>query len=173
VTALIDSTGLVRDDSWLFVGEDEPLPANSDIIVSTARLLEEREALLARGGRLGVRIAPADAVEKIAELAASLDLIEIEFPAFRDGRGFSSARLLRDRFGYAGELRAVGDVLEDQLFFMLRCGFTEFRLKSADPQAAFARAARTFSAVYQSASDPRAPAHDLRRAIARRRESNK
>jgi phosphoadenylyl-sulfate reductase (thioredoxin) len=171
MSALVDYRGEQFAETWLFVSDDEPVPANGDIVVSQPRLIRETDALLAREGRLGVRVAPADTVENIAALLSRLDLVEIEFPAFRDGRGFSSARLVRERYGYAGELRAVGDVLEDQVFFMLRCGFTSFDIRSAEPRAALARAAKTFSLAYQSASDARAPVHELRLHKAARRES--
>jgi phosphoadenylyl-sulfate reductase (thioredoxin) len=173
MSALVDYRGEQFAESWVFVGDDDPVPANGDIVVSQARLIRESDALLARAGRLGVRVAPSDAVENIAALLSRLDLVEIEFPAFRDGRGFSSARLVRERYGYAGDVRAVGDVLEDQIFFMLRCGFTSFDLRSPEPQAVLARAAKTFSLAYQSASDARAPVHDLRLHKAARRENQR
>jgi uncharacterized protein (DUF934 family) len=113
--------------------------------------------LARNSGRLGIVIAPGEAVEDIGEDAKRFSLIMVQFPVFRDGRGFTSARLLRERYGYGGELRAVGEVLEDQIFFMLRCGFDAFEIIGSDPEAAFARAAKTFSAAYQAASDDLAP----------------
>jgi uncharacterized protein (DUF934 family) len=104
----------------------------------------------------------SEAVEEIASYVPQLSLIAIDFPGYRDGRGFTTARLLRERYHYTGALRAIGDVLQDLIFFMLRCGFDEFVLKAKDPEAAFARAARTFTKVYQPAADGRETVNDLR-----------
>ncbi len=166
---LLDHKGApIADDPWIFLGDEDAIPAAGDIAVTQTRFLAERDALLARNaGRLGVLVAPADAVEDIAPDVARFALIAVSFPAYRDGRGFTSARLLRERFGYHGPLRAVGDVLPDLAFFMLRCGFDELALKSPDPQRDFAVAAASFTEVYQGAADGRAPAAALR---ARRRK---
>jgi uncharacterized protein (DUF934 family) len=161
--ALIRNGALVAHDAWTLLADDEAAPEGADIVVSLPRFKAEREALIARNaGRLGVLIDAGEAVEDAGADAPRFSLVMVRFPAFRDGRGFSTARLLRDRYGYTGELRAVGDVLEDQIFFMLRCGFDAFELISAEPAAAFARASRLFTAVYQPASDARAPAPLLR-----------
>ncbi|MBM3643207.1 MAG: DUF934 domain-containing protein [Alphaproteobacteria bacterium] len=94
---------------------------------------------------------------------ARLELIALHFPKFNDGRAYSQARLLRGRMGYRGELRATGDVLRDQLPFMLRCGFDSFE-KADPPFGEAVRAAATlFSVVYQPAEDNRVPAAELRR----------
>src|SRR5262249_25413405 len=91
MSVLIDLDGNIRTDSWVFVADQAPAPPAGDIVVSMARLMRESGELLSRAGGLGVRMAPSDAVESIAELLPRLDLVEIDFPAFRDGRGFSSA----------------------------------------------------------------------------------
>ena len=151
---LVKNGARVGDDAWRVLDDEAAVPADGDIVVSLARFKGERAALLARnGGRLGVVIAPGEAVEDIGEDSMRFSLVMVQFPVFRDGRGFTSARLLRERYGYGGELRAVGEVLEDQIFFMLRCGFDAFEIIGSDPEAAFARAAKTFSAAYQAATD--------------------
>lgn len=161
MSVLLTRAGVVRDDPWRFLAEDEAAADGADVVVSFARL--QAEARLAeRAGRLGVAIAPGDRVEEIVDKLPALSLIAVAFPGFRDGRGYSTARLLRERYRYAGELRAVGDVLEDQLFFMLRCGFDSFALNAPDPVAAIARAAGRFSLAYQGAADAIAPIHELR-----------
>jgi uncharacterized protein (DUF934 family) len=120
-----------------------------------------------RNARFAVLVRADDIVEDAAPFLERAAMVAVHFPAFRDGRGFTSARLLRERFGYRGEVRAVGDVLADLVFFMLRCGFNSFALKGNDPEGAFAQAAKTFSAVYQPAADARAPAYAKRRKGAR------
>jgi uncharacterized protein (DUF934 family) len=157
----------VEGDAWRVLDDDAPVPADGDVVVSLTRFQAERQSLFARnGGRLGLMIAPDDAVEDISEDlgedATRFSLVMVQFPVFRDGRGFTSARLLRERYGYRGELRAVGEVLEDQIYFMLRCGFDAFEIVGSDPEAVFARAAKTFSAAYQPAADGLTPVSALR-----------
>jgi uncharacterized protein (DUF934 family) len=159
MSALVNRHGAVRDDPWVFM-VDEPPPEGGDIVVPLARLHEI--AALDRAGRLGARLAAGEEVEAIAPYLPRLAIVAIEFRAFRDGRGFSSARLLRERFGFKGELRAVGEVLEDQLFFLIRCGFDSFELATPDAEAAILRSARSFSFAYQAASDRTKPVHRLR-----------
>jgi uncharacterized protein (DUF934 family) len=161
--ALIRDGALVEDDAWIVLEDGENRPDGADVVVSVTRFKAEREALLGRAsGRLGVLFTAGEAVEEIGDDAQRLALVMVRFPAFRDGRGFTTARLLRERYGYTGELRAVGDVLEDQIFFMLRCGFDAFELIASDAVAAFARASRLVSAVYQPATDGRTSVPRLR-----------
>ncbi len=162
---LLDQNGApVTNDPWSFLSVEDEIPAAGDIVISLPRYLAGRDALAARkSGRLGVLVAPADKVEDLAQDVRNFALIAVSFPAYRDGRGFTTARLLRDRYGYAGELRAVGDVLPDLVFFMLRCGFSALALKSPDPVRDFKIAAGTFSQAYQPASDARTPVYALRR----------
>lgn len=154
--------GRLVDDPWVFVADGEPLPAVAPVIVSFARWQAEREALLARAGRLGVRLESRHLADAIGADAASLALIAIEFPTFRDGRGYSTARLLRERYCFTGELRACGDVLFDQLLFMHRCGFDSFDVADAATADAFAKAMGEFSNFYQTAADGRSPIGRLR-----------
>jgi uncharacterized protein (DUF934 family) len=127
---------------------------------------KERRGSIAPGARAAVRLEPAD---DPAELAADLDrlqLVAINFPKFADGRGYSSAVLLRTRHGYRGELRAVGDVGRDQLFYLKRCGFDSFALAAhRDPHAALASLG-DFGTRYQGSVDDPLPL--FRRRIAGR-----
>ncbi len=119
------------------------------------------DAFLDQGDADAVRVEPGDDVRALIPHLARLRLIEVNFPAFTDGRGYSSARILREA-GYLGELRAVGDVLVDQIGFMRRCGFDGFEpdqpLDPDDTEAAFAR----WPEVYQPAADARVPIWALR-----------
>lgn len=146
----------IVEDSWQPVADDAELPTGP-VIVSLARWRKERAELLARGDALGVRL-PNTA--NLAELVADLphwQVVALEFPKFADGRAHSQARLLRERYGYRGEVRAVGDVLRDQLFFMARNGFDAFELRAdrslEDALAAFDE----FSDSYQPAADQPLP----------------
>jgi uncharacterized protein (DUF934 family) len=152
----------VADDPWTALHDEADAPASGDVIVSYARVIEEAPALLQRDGRLGVRVAPHEDVAALDLHLDAIALIALEFPRYTDGRAYSSARLLRERYGFDGELRAVGDVLRDQLFFMARCGFDAFEIDRPDAADAFAAAMAELRHVYQ-------PASDGRRAVWRRR----
>ena len=132
----------VVDDRWHLLPKDatlETVPNCDDVIIPLNLWLEHGPALRGRDGGLGVWL---DADEEPEAIAGDLDkfkVIAVNFPAFTDGRGFSTARLLRERFGYKGEVRAIGDVLRDQLFFMQSCGFDAYAIRAdRDPQAALA-----------------------------------
>ena len=116
------------EDPWQKLDDDAPVPADGLVLVSFTRWREARAALLARRGPVGVALANTDPVEALASDTARLDLIALHFPKFSDGRAYSQARLLRERLGYQGELRATGNVLQDQALFMLRCGFDSFEV---------------------------------------------
>ncbi|KJK03517.1 oxidoreductase [Pseudomonas sp. 21] len=143
----------VVDDRWHLLPKDatlETVPNCDDVIIPLNLWLEHGPALRGRDGGLGVWL---DADEEPEAIAGDLDhfkVIAVNFPAFTDGRGFSTARLLRERFGYKGEVRAIGDVLRDQLFFMQSCGFDAYAIRAdRDPQAALA-GLDDFSEVYQT-----------------------
>jgi uncharacterized protein (DUF934 family) len=121
--------------------------------VPLADWLADRERLLAEGGPVGVRLEPADDPAAIAPDLESLQAIAVNFPTFADGRGYSLGRLLRERHGWRGELRAVGEVLRDQLFYLARCGFDTFALRDDQDPAAAVSAFRDFSDAYQAAAD--------------------
>ena len=126
------------------------MPASVAVLVPLATWLAQRDALVARGGQLGVWLDSHEDPASIAGDFASLNLIAVNFPHFTDGRGYSIARLLRERHGWRGELRAIGDVLRDQLFYLARCGFDSFNLRDGqDPHAALA-AFGDFSEGYQA-----------------------
>ena len=155
----------VIEDNWQRIdkaAEAAPLPPG-DIIVSYAYWKTHREQLLQRkGGRFGICIYGDDAIEDIKADLQHFRIIALDFPVFRDGRNYSHARLLRERFGYQGELRAVGDVLRDQLFFLRRCGIDAFQIREdkniEDALESFA----DFSQVYQPAADGAVPVYKNR-----------
>ena len=123
--------GAVVEDRWALLTETfrlADLPARGPVIVPLALWLAERGVLRARG-EVGVLLAPGDDPAELGGDIGALPLIAIDFPQFTDGRGYSTARLLRERHRYAGELRAVGDVLRDQLYLLAECGFDAFAVR--------------------------------------------
>jgi uncharacterized protein (DUF934 family) len=158
---LFRETGIV-EDPWQKLDDDAAVPADGMVLVSLTRWREARAALLARRGPVGVALANTDPVETLASDVTRLDLIVLHFPKFSDGRAYSQARLLRGRMGYGGELRATGNVLQDQAPFMLRCGFDSFESEQKGFGEALAKARTLFSVVYQPAEDDRATASLLR-----------
>ncbi|WP_421999665.1 DUF934 domain-containing protein [Reyranella sp.] len=119
-----------------------------------------------RTGWPAVSLSNTDEVEALTPHVGGLRLVVLNFPKFSDGRAYSQARLLRGRLGYAGELRATGNVLQDQLPFLLRCGFDSFDSEQKGFGEALASARGLFSVVYQPTEDGRAPAALLRLAEA-------
>jgi uncharacterized protein (DUF934 family) len=156
--------GKVVADTFVDASAAESIPAAGAVIVSLEQWQAQRDALVARGSPLGLRLHSDQSPELIEADVQRFALIALEFPKFRDGRAYSYARLLRERYAFTGELRAVGDVLMEQLFFMLRVGFDAFDLQqSPDPVAAFQTAMSDFSVWYQPTADGRKTALQLRR----------
>jgi len=150
------------EDPWISVINGDVLPLEQCIIVDLERWQAARQELIARNGRLGIRLKNDQPPALIAEDLAHFDLIALEFPVFKDGRAFSHARLLRERHGFGGELRAVGQVLRDQLVFMRRCGFDSLEVADEKVLDAWRRAKREISVFYQPATDRRPWVANLR-----------
>jgi uncharacterized protein (DUF934 family) len=143
----------IVEDHWLRLADEAALPAASDIIVSFKRWQQERAALLARKGGLGVIIGNGITLEEIKNDLAHFKLIAIEFPQFKDGRGYSYARMLRERYHYPHEIRATGNVLRDQLLPMARCGINAFELEAGRSLEDALKSFDDFSVRYQPAAD--------------------
>jgi uncharacterized protein (DUF934 family) len=169
--AIILRNGKIAADPWrrLEPGADGVLPSapeHGDIIVPLAAWRERREALLARPGRVGVSLRGEDEPVAVADDLRHFGVVAVHFPKFTDGRGYSLARLLRERYGYRGELRATGDIFRDHLFFLARCGFDAFALREGeDPQEALAGFG-VFSDAYQSSVERPLPLFRRRHAAA-------
>ena len=157
--------GRIVDDPYLRVAGEEPVPDGTPVIVSAQRFLADSVELTRRDAPIGV-LWPND--RKVAELEpwlGQLALVALVFPKFRDGRAYSQARLLRERYGFRCELRATGDVLRDQFHFLVRAGFDSFEVKKAADARVFADVLARYSVFYQPAADGRPPA--LRRRLRR------
>jgi uncharacterized protein (DUF934 family) len=127
--------GAFRRDAWTRAEAETPLP-DGPVIVSKKRWLAERDRPPGRNGLLGLQIEPGEAIDDIAADLPRFALIALNFPKFSDGRGFSTARLLREKHGFAGELRAVGNVLSDQISFLRRVGFDSLEVTHAPTRRA-------------------------------------
>lgn len=152
-------------DTFTRIADGEPIPDRGAVLVSLATWQTNRAPLSLRHAPVGVVLASDEHPEAIAGSVESLRLVALEFPSFRDGRAYSYARLLRERYGFAGELRAIGDVLLEQLHYMERVGFNAFEIDSDDPLADLAIADQDFSVWYQPAADSRPSAAQLRAGI--------
>ncbi len=152
--------GQVVEDNWVVMPKPDDVENASvtgeNVIVPMALWLAQADRLSQRSD-LGIWIDSDEEVEAIAEQLDRFPVIAINFPSFRDGRGYSTARLLRERYGFKGELRAIGDVLQDQLFYMHRCGINAFAVRQdRDPQKAL-EGLLTFTETYQAAVDQPVP----------------
>ena len=141
----------------------QALAALGPVIVSLELWQQQRDAILALGGEIGLRLVPGQTPDLVTADLHRFTLIALEFTKFTDGRAYSQARLLRQRHGYKGELRAVGQVLRDQLAFMVRCGFDSFSVDSQRHAQAILDAEAEFAHWYQPAQDGGSTIPALRR----------
>ena len=162
--------GKISDDTLAPVADDAPIPANAAILISAARFLEDPEALSRRTGATGVIWPNNRDVDDLVPYLDRLAVVALVFPTFRDGRAYSQARLLKERYHYRGELRATGQVLRDQFLFMLRAGFDAFEVKKQSDAEAFANTVKRYSVFYQPTGDGRMTALH-RRMMLRHSES--
>ncbi len=142
---------------WAQAKDGEALPA-APVVLSRRRWLAERERLGARNAALGLRLEPGEPIADIARDVARFAIIELAFPKFSDGRAFSTARLLREKYDFAGELRAVGNVLSDQIAFMRRVGFDSFEVTHIPTRRALVEGRIPEVALHYQPASPREPA---------------
>ncbi len=154
-------------DSYTDVSEHEVIgdTVAGAIIVSLQQWQEHRDALLERSAPLGIVLRSNEKPELIRSDLSHFAVIALDFPTFRDGRAYSHARMLRERFGYQGELRAVGEVLLEQLHYMQRVGFNSFAIASDAALRDWETAAADMSVWYQPGADERATAVELRHKV--------
>lgn len=153
--------GAITEDLYTSVSDEAVLP-DGPVIVSLKRLRAEREVLLARNQKLGVKLTSEQSPENLGSDLDRLSLVVLEFPKFRDGRPFSWARILRTRLRFGGEVRASGDFLYDQIAFLARVGFDAFELPPAITPDLFQRALGEMTNVYQPAADGKKTIRALR-----------
>jgi uncharacterized protein (DUF934 family) len=148
-------SGNITDESFIHLADTAALPASGDILLSAARFLEDPDAALRRTAKVGVIWPNSRDIDDLVPYLERLAAVALVFPTFRDGRAYSQARLLRERFSWRGELRATGQVLRDQFVFMLRAGFDAFEVKKQSDAEAFAQTVKRYSVFYQPTGDGR------------------
>jgi uncharacterized protein (DUF934 family) len=146
------------EDPFTWVDDDQDL-VPGDVMLSLARFQAEGDRLLSEGRAVGVRLKSDEQVEALAYDLPRISLVALEFPKFLDGRHYSNARILRERYRFAGEVRAVGDVLREQAHVMLRSGIDAFEPADGSGAQQWEAATRRYPHVYQRAADGRTPAY--------------
>jgi uncharacterized protein (DUF934 family) len=150
--------GKIATDIYVHIADDAEIPADGAIMVPAARFLENAETLLQRPNKVGVVWPNNRDLDELVPYLDRLAAVALVFPSFRDGRAYSQARLLRERYRFQGELRATGQVLRDQFVFMLRAGFDAFDVKKEKDADAFAETVKRYTVFYQPTGDGRTTA---------------
>ena len=154
---LRDGVFSLAEDPFTTVSDDWAIP-QGDVIISLTRFQAEGDHLLSEGRKVGIRLEAHEEVEALAYDLPRLSVVALVFPKFGDGRAYSYASVLRERFQFQGEVRAVGDVLREQAGFMVRCGFDAFEPADGSTPEVWERAAHRFRHAYQRSIDRRMPA---------------
>jgi len=166
-------SGKVVEDRFLRVVDGEPVPEQGPVIVSAERFLVDADEFAQRQYAVGVFWPNNRNVAELEPHLTNLALVALVFPVYKDGRAYSQARVLRERFGFRGELRATGQVLRDQFLFLMRAGFDAFDVAKPADASAFEEAARRYSVFFQPTGDGRVTVarartgRDVRPALAR------
>jgi uncharacterized protein (DUF934 family) len=161
---LITADGF-KPDPFVTLADDAALPEEGGAIVSLSRFRKERDMLLGRNAPIGVRLKAEESPEELGDDVHCLSVVALEFPKFRDGRAFSWARQLRTRLRFAGEIRAVGDFLYDQIAHQRRVGFDAWEIANGFSETRFRRALGEITNVYQPSADGRKTIRDLRVSV--------
>jgi uncharacterized protein (DUF934 family) len=157
--------GRLTEERYVRVLDDAPIPDGVPVIVPAARFLADADEMLRRDAPTGVEWPNNRTVAELEPYLDRLAVVVLTFPNFKDGRGYSQARQLRERYGFVGELRAAGQILRDQFLFLVRAGFDALEVVKASDAEAFASTLARYTVFYQDAGDDRVPA--MRRRLAR------
>jgi len=158
-------TGKLISDTWTRVEDDQEVSEAGAVIVTLERWLNESVDLRKRNEPVGVSLKNDQSPSQIIDDLEAIDLVQLDFPAYTDGRAYSAARLLRRRYGFKGEIRAAGNVLRDQYPLMLRCGIDTFVVPEDTNVEGWSRSAEAIGTPYQTAAD-----NDTRPVWAKRHE---
>jgi len=150
------------NDPWSRWADETVDPPAGPLMVSLRQWRGHRDRLLARGTPLGIRLSSEQTPGEIRDDLSIFDLVALDFPVFTDGRSYSNARRLRDRYGFKGEVRATGEVLRDQFQALTRCGFDALEVRDSDTEKTWQLAMDAFSTPYQPATDDRPTVMSLR-----------
>lgn len=156
----------IVNDTWTSVPDDAPVPEYGEVVVSFERWSVEKDSLKKRRDPVGLIMNGEQDVRSLADDLDGLSLVALEFPKFADGRCYSHARILRDQLGFKGQIRAVGDVLRDQIFYMHRVGFDAFEVSETQAIDDVVQGLSDFSVAYQAAADVQTPLYRRRGATA-------
>jgi uncharacterized protein (DUF934 family) len=157
--------GRLTEERYVRVLDDAPIPDGVPVIVPAARFLADADEMLRRDPPTGVEWPNNRTVAELEPYLDRLAVVVLTFPNFKDGRGYSQARQLRERYGFVGEMRAAGQILRDQFLFLVRAGFDALEVVKASDAEAFASTLARYTVFYQDAGDDRVPA--MRRRLAR------
>lgn len=162
---LLDAHGRTAEDGWIDLADDAVVRLEGSVIVSLERWRVERVTLAAGNAPLGIRLLSHQLAGEIAEDLDRFSLVAIAFPKFRDGRGFSTARELRERYGFRGEIRATGHLIPDQYRFLIRTGFSSVAVGDDADLEIWRKALNAVTIAYQPALGGEDPASLLRRHV--------
>jgi uncharacterized protein (DUF934 family) len=154
----------IQRDNWILISEPDDSGAlpEGDLVIPFVFWKEHQDLCSAHQGKVGVLINGDTTLADLGSFLDKFELIALDFPAFKDGRCYSHARMLRDRYGYKGDIRAVGDILRDQLFYMQRCGISSFVVREDRDIKDALNGLKDFTVTYQSASDGSLPLYKTR-----------
>ena len=139
----------IIENTWQYIADNDELKTG-DISVSFVRWQADKQQLLAHDGKLGIRMSTTDSADELANDLEKFQLIELDFPDFADGRLFSQAWLLRGRYHYQGEIRAIGHYIPDQVFYLARVGVNAFSPKVAEELPDIIKKLKDFTVNYQN-----------------------
>jgi uncharacterized protein (DUF934 family) len=162
--------GRAVEDRFVRVLDDAPLPDGAPVLLPAARFLADSGELAGRNAPVGILWPNSRPIAELAPHLDNLAMVALVFPTFKDGRAYSQARILRERYGFRGELRATGDILRDEFVFLVRSGFDALEVKKDSDVAAFADVLKRYSVFYQPAADGRSSA--LRQRLTRLQQSH-
>ena len=147
----------IIEDNWVFLDDSAETLPSGNILLSIEQWQQFSDQLSQHNGELGLWLEGNAEIDAVIDSLQQLSLIAIKFPKFVDGRGFSLARLLRERYNYNGELRAIGEFIRDQLYLLKRCGFNAFQLTEDQDLSEASKSLSDFSETYQVSADQQEP----------------
>ena len=147
----------IIEDSWRIVDESAEHLPSGNVLLSIDQCQKFSEQFSKQDGNVGLWLDGNADIDKIIDFLQQMSVVAVKFPKFADGRGFSTARLLRERYNFHGELRAIGEFIRDQLYLLQRCGFNAFQFSNDEDLIEASKSLNDFSETYQVAADQKQP----------------